>query len=453
MSVEKYQSEQFRSTEIRQLFDLARAGESASIIGVSGVGKSNLFNHLLDKKTQSHYLGEDASQYIFLRVNFHYIPDFSDRSIYSLLLDQFELLDEQAEHFGLDDELIGHIGDYHEGLLNAGADLLKAQRYFKLAVRKLLQRSQRALVFLFDQFDEVYQEANPRLLANLRGLREAYKYRVSYFVFTRNPLAILAPTNKAREEFLDLLATNTIGLKPYGSEDAFLLCRRVAERNQLSLNQTTAKELYHLTGGHAGLLRATFLLTARAGNKLSSNDTAGPKITALLAFPDIEFECDKIWNSITIEEQQFLANSAFDKPAPEAKQTQMQLQIKGLLTKDAAPQIFSPLFALYVQGKQVVWERLIQLDESTRRIRVLNRLTKPLTSLEFQVFQLLYRRIGEVVLKDDIVEAGWPDAKGDVSDDAINQVVRRLRQKIEPDLRNPRFLENLRGQGYKLNAI
>ena len=43
----------FRQTETEKLFNWMQAGESASIIGISGVGKSNLFNHIRDPKTQA----------------------------------------------------------------------------------------------------------------------------------------------------------------------------------------------------------------------------------------------------------------------------------------------------------------------------------------------------------------------------------------------------------------
>ena len=82
----------FRQTEIRCLLNWAKAGASASVIGVSGMGKSNLFNHLFDPQTQQRYLGDGDGQYIFVRVNFHYMPDFTIRSVYSLILEQFELL-------------------------------------------------------------------------------------------------------------------------------------------------------------------------------------------------------------------------------------------------------------------------------------------------------------------------------------------------------------------------
>ena len=71
----------FRQTETEQLMQYARAGESASIIGVSGTGKSNLFNHLLEPATQRHFLGGAAADFIFVRVNLHYAVDFSTRSI------------------------------------------------------------------------------------------------------------------------------------------------------------------------------------------------------------------------------------------------------------------------------------------------------------------------------------------------------------------------------------
>ena len=91
------------------------------------------------------------------------------------------------------------------------------------------------LVFLFDQFDDVYQEAEPRIFANLRGLREAYKYRISYLVFTRDMLSNLIEMDQAREEFYELLASNVMGLKPYAKNDAMSVLERVAGRNQLTL--------------------------------------------------------------------------------------------------------------------------------------------------------------------------------------------------------------------------
>ncbi len=218
------QQRDFRKAEVKRIFGWARAGESASVIGISGVGKSNLFNHIRDPQTQGMYLGELDTDTIIVRVNFHYAPDFTDRTVYSLILEQLEMLDGDKERLGLTDETLAALSELHEKMLDAGSDTLKVQRYFKLAVRQLLAHSSRRLVILCDQFDEVYREAEPRFFANLRGLREAYKYRVSYILFTRDMLPNLIEMDAEREEFYELVASNVMGLRPYNQSDAISLC-------------------------------------------------------------------------------------------------------------------------------------------------------------------------------------------------------------------------------------
>ncbi len=438
----------FRQPETESLFNWIQAGESASIIGISGVGKSNLFNHLRDPQTQSSFLDQSDVITVMVRANFHYIPDFSDRSIYSLILEQLELLEGDADRLGLSHQDIEQISAYHELLLDARDDVLKVQRYFKLALRVLLGQSKRRLVFLFDQFDDVYQEAEPRLFANLRGLREAYKYHISYLVFTRDMLPNLIEMDSAREEFYELLASNIMGLKPYAKSDAMSVLERVAKRNQLTLTNELRDCLYGLAGGHAGLLRAALLgaMQHKLADQLHEPDAAA----RLLQIPGVEMECDKLWNSLSTHEQRTLMvkAQAFDT-AIDASAV-LQLQIKGLLTEEDTAVIFSPLFAQFVATQEALWERPLFFDEPSRQIWVLGNPAPRLTQLEYKLFQQLYEQEGEVVEKDDLISAGWPNAKGGVSDEALIAAIARLRKKIEPDSKNPRFLQNVHNQGYML---
>ena len=438
----------FRQPETEQLFKWMQAGESASVIGISGVGKSNLFNHLRDPQTQAGYLDQSDAMTVIVRANFHYIPDFSDRSIYSLIVEQLELLEGDADRLGLSAQDIEQISHYHELLLDAKEDILKVQRYFKLALRVLLGQSKRRLVFLFDQFDDVYQEAEPRLFANLRGLREAYKYRISYLVFTRDMLPNLIDMDQAREEFYELLASNIMGLKPYAKHDAMSVLERIAERNQITLTNQLRDGLYGLAGGHAGLLRAALLGCAQQNltDQLHQPDAAA----CLLQIPGVEMECEKLWRSLSTHEQRTLLAIAqkFDKGSDD--NVVLQLQIKGLLTKGDSPDIFSPLFARFVAAQEALWERPLFFDEPSRQIWVLGNPAPRLTQLEYRLFQQLHVQEGEVVEKDDLISAGWPNAKGGVSDEALIAAIARLRKKIEPDSRNPRFLQNVHNQGYML---
>lgn len=437
----------FRQIETEKMFKWMQAGESASIVGISGVGKSNLFNHIRDPYTQAHFLGELEISTLIIRANFHYIPDFSDRSIYSLILEQLELLDGDADRLGISEKAIEQISSYHEALLDAKDDILKVQRQFKLALRVLLGQSNRRLVFLFDQFDDVFQEAEPRLFANLRGLREAYKYRISYLVFTRDMLPNLIEMDQAREEFYELLASNIMGLKPYGKSDALSVLERVAERNKLSLTDDLRDRLYTLAGGHAGLLRAALLAAAQQQmiDKLPQ-DIADH----LLAVPGVEMECEKLWRSLSLLEQRTLMAKvqAFDSGLDGA--VVRQLQMKGLMIDDETAVLFSPLFANFVAKQEALWERPLYFDEPSRQIWVLGTPAPRLTQLEYHLFQQLYRQEGEVVEKDDLITAGWPKAQGGVSDEALIAAIARLRKKIEPDSKNPRFLKNVHNQGYLL---
>ena len=70
-----------------------------------------------------------------------------------------------------------------------------------------------------------------------------------------------------------------------------------------------------------------------------------------------------------------------------------------------------------------------------------------LTGGEAALLQALARRAGEILSRQDIGEAlGTPDA----GERAIDVQVTRLRRKVEPDPREPRFIQTMRHRGYVL---
>ena len=69
---------------------------------------------------------------------------------------------------------------------------------------------------------------------------------------------------------------------------------------------------------------------------------------------------------------------------------------------------------------------------------------------EFALVAYLYEHAGEVCSKDDIGEAVWPEYHEGVFDYQVENLVRRLRAKLEPDPANPQLLLTMRGLGYKL---
>ena len=92
------------------------------------------------------------------------------------------------------------------------------------------------------------------------------------------------------------------------------------------------------------------------------------------------------------------------------------------------------------------------VDSKTREVWVLGKkIETSLSRKEFDVLDLLNKRRGEACSKDEIAAVGWPERDtGDVGDQEIEQSIRRLRLRIEPDPSNPRFIITIRGYGYKL---
>jgi len=82
----------------------------------------------------------------------------------------------------------------------------------------------------------------------------------------------------------------------------------------------------------------------------------------------------------------------------------------------------------------------------------LNRHPITLSPKEFLLLSYLFERRGQVCSKDDIGKAVWPEYQEGIYDYQIENLVRRLRTKLEPDPANAQLLLTLRGLGYKLVA-
>ena len=93
----------------------------------------------------------------------------------------------------------------------------------------------------------------------------------------------------------------------------------------------------------------------------------------------------------------------------------------------------------------------VHLDIDAGEVYVDGRAVPVLTDLEYRLMLLLYGHIDKICDKYRIVEAVWgEDYIEEVDDARIEKLVSRLRQKIETDPSNPRYLVTVRGRGYRL---
>jgi pSer/pThr/pTyr-binding forkhead associated (FHA) protein len=101
-----------------------------------------------------------------------------------------------------------------------------------------------------------------------------------------------------------------------------------------------------------------------------------------------------------------------------------------------------------------VRELALRVDPATRQVYVDGvLLDPPLSVKQFDLLWFLYQNRGRVVSKDEIAQAVWPEAEGDIYDANIDRMVSRVRSRIEPEyMDTPRFITTIRGYGYQLEA-
>lgn len=73
------------------------------------------------------------------------------------------------------------------------------------------------------------------------------------------------------------------------------------------------------------------------------------------------------------------------------------------------------------------------------------------TATEFRLLDYFARHLGRVFTRDQLLDSVWRDTAY-VTPRSVDVYVRRIREKIEPDPENPRYLKTVRGAGYRFEA-
>lgn len=116
----------------------------------------------------------------------------------------------------------------------------------------------------------------------------------------------------------------------------------------------------------------------------------------------------------------------------------LHAQIKALLRRSAG----IPFFSLPTLSQQDV-----VLDPSMRTVKVGDGQANRLTQLEFRLLYTLMTNVGQILPTEQIVEHVW-GYSGEGNRDLVRGLVQRLRSKVEPEPRNPRYVLTEPGIGY-----
>jgi DNA-binding response OmpR family regulator len=107
-------------------------------------------------------------------------------------------------------------------------------------------------------------------------------------------------------------------------------------------------------------------------------------------------------------------------------------------------------------GEEIGWlvvDDYLRIHLGRRQVQAARREVY-LTRLEFDLLKYLAERPGVPCGRSDLVDEVWGyEAGGDISDNAVNTCIAKLRAKIEPDPDNLRYILSVHGIGYKFKEL
>lgn len=118
---------------------------------------------------------------------------------------------------------------------------------------------------------------------------------------------------------------------------------------------------------------------------------------------------------------------------------EMVARVKAVLRRFERPLAQTP-----IQLDQIV------IDPSAMTLTV-NGAPVTTTATEFRLLEYFARHAGRVFTRDQLLDAVWRDTAF-VTPRSVDVYVRRIREKIEPDPENPRYLKTVRGAGYRFEG-
>lgn len=74
-----------------------------------------------------------------------------------------------------------------------------------------------------------------------------------------------------------------------------------------------------------------------------------------------------------------------------------------------------------------------------------------LSALEYKLLLVFINNRGIILSRNQLLEAIWDIAGEFVNDNTLTVYIKRLREKIEDDPRNPRIIKTVRGLGYRVD--
>jgi len=420
-----------RFAEIEKIVRYIKEGKSCQLISLPGVGRSNLFGLLsFNKNVRAKHLGENAKWFHFVYMDF---SEVSNRSLEDVNKYIFLSLTDSLRDRKLGEEYIA-VQQIFKKHLEYGDEMVLFQG-LKEAIDYLALEKELTVVFLFDKFTEYIPNINQKFFANLKIFRNRVKYRFSAAFSLERPLdELIEPI--IFKDFYEFVADNLVFLPLFDKPGIGFRRSYLEKITGKKISDKKFDLILSLTGGHGKLTRlAMEIVLTTEGEK--KEDLAGFLITQ----KTIQGCLREIWSSLNPSEQLEIKNN---------KDFSDYLQKIDLVKNN---NITIPLLRDYARETFAKEPQKIIFNQNSAEILIgSTNLSEKLTALEHGLLMFLIENKEKVLSRDEIINAVWQTKVTDgVSDQALDQLISRIRKKIEVNPNNPTHLLTIKGRGLKFN--
>ncbi len=442
-----------RRHDVEHIMRYLYALQCVEIVGMSNVGKSALLKLLAEQDIWVQELGEAGRDFLPVYVDCNRMLGLTEQGFCELVL---RCLQESSPSLAELPELT----EAYEVLV-APASEFQVPLSFSRGLTAVLEQTNQKLVLLFDEFDDPYVNIDARVFLNLRALQDRYNNQLVFVTASGKPLTALQ-NEPRRGEFAELFSHREWYLAPLTRPDTELQVRRFMGAYEADFTVADMDFIYQWSGGHPRMADGVCRLLQAALEELNGDGKTPMerwqfhrKVEGRLRSDAyLNRECRKIWEECNADEQAELSILAIADHQPEPGVISELLRRYVLIKVEGKPRIFCRLLSEYVQRQTASNQpeaAVLWVDTASGHVTVYGKPVDTLTALEYKLMLLLFQNQERLIDKYQIVTEVWGEGYIDEVDDSrIEKLVSRLRQKIEPDPSNPRFLTTVRGRGYRL---
>jgi hypothetical protein len=412
------------------------------VVGPSNTGKSILLRSLTTRSVIQQCSCDPAHPPLITFIDLLGTPE-NEHAFYDAVLSS---LIETLERAEVSHTMLTEIvKQNHNRILNDTHDLV-IQSLFARSIDEIMLHIPGGLVIILDELDPLLKNNLPSLLLRkLRVIRDKYNGKLRYITGTSRSMDRIRPDEDVYE-FCEMFDAHTRILTPLCHEDAERFVTYMAEKYQTPLEPDQRALLINLSGGHPGILERLCYSFYRV--QPDSSKSLADNAKRFFLHKPVWRECQRLWDELDSEECDALL--MLSRKAPRLTNEQHQLlMVKGLVkpSHDTKLVIFSPLFALFIQHT----EKGIRCNTVTGQIWVDGHdITTELQSREHRRFLcLLVENMGSVCTFEQISQEVWETETTPRT--TIQEMVRRLRRRVEPDSSKPRYIISVPGEGYRLD--